>query len=158
MVTEERTQAPATPQPELTPATEVSEPAVQVLRHKTAVSLRVRAIGPEGFELEIGVDNVTWVSLETTAVQAKAFEKAIAAAGFEPLVYNAAPGVSEPAQASQGAAGGQDKGKAPTECPDCGGEIYDNRQKKADEPSWRGPLFKCRDDDCGWAKWAPKKR
>ena len=41
-----------------------------------------------------------------------------------------------------------------TECPSCGGNIYDNRQKVAD--GWKGPLFKCKDQECGWKKWAPK--
>ena len=47
----------------------------------------------------------------------------------------------------------------PTECPKCGGRIWDNRDKKQAEPNWRGPWFSCRDrDGCGWATWdAPPK-
>ena len=41
----------------------------------------------------------------------------------------------------------------PTECPKCGGRIWDNRDKKQAEPSWRGPWFSCRDKVCGWATW-----
>lgn len=41
------------------------------------------------------------------------------------------------------------------ECPQCGGDIWDNTAKVDD--GWRGPLYKCKDDDCGWVKW-PKKQ
>ena len=41
-----------------------------------------------------------------------------------------------------------------TECPTCGGELYDNREKVAG--GWKGPVFKCRDAACGWVKWPPK--
>ena len=42
----------------------------------------------------------------------------------------------------------------PTDCPKCGGRIWDNRDKKQAEPNWRGPWFSCRDKDgCGWATW-----
>ena len=41
-----------------------------------------------------------------------------------------------------------------TECPKCGGRIWDNCEKKQAEPNWRGPWFSCRDKDgCGWATW-----
>ena len=41
----------------------------------------------------------------------------------------------------------------PTACPKCDGRIWDNRDKKQAEPSWRGPWFSCRDKVCGWATW-----
>jgi len=41
-----------------------------------------------------------------------------------------------------------------TECPKCGGELYDNAAKVAG--GWKGPLLKCKDAACGWVKWPPK--
>lgn len=41
-----------------------------------------------------------------------------------------------------------------TSCPNCSSEVYDNRQKVA--VGWKGPLFKCKDKECGWVKWPPK--
>lgn len=44
------------------------------------------------------------------------------------------------------------KGPVFGECPNCNGDLYDNRKKKDTTPSWRGPWFKCKDEDgCGWA-------
>lgn len=47
----------------------------------------------------------------------------------------------------------------PTECPKCGGRIWDNRDQKNADPTSRRPWFSCRDrDNCGWAMWdAPQK-
>lgn len=46
------------------------------------------------------------------------------------------------------------------ECPDCGGECYDNRRKKADgtyKPT--APDFACKDKEgCGWKKFPPKNK
>jgi len=42
------------------------------------------------------------------------------------------------------------------QCPECNGECWDNRQKISDQPDWRGPVYKCKDDECGWIKWQPK--
>jgi hypothetical protein len=43
------------------------------------------------------------------------------------------------------------------QCPKCGGEIYDNRADKASgDKSHKWPDFKCKDADCGWAKWSDK--
>jgi hypothetical protein len=39
-------------------------------------------------------------------------------------------------------------------CPKCEGATYDNTEKVA--TGWRGPLFKCKDESCGWVKWPPK--
>ena len=41
------------------------------------------------------------------------------------------------------------------QCPQCGGECYDNAQKI--EGGWKGPLHKCKDRECGWVKWPPKE-
>ncbi|HMH83594.1 MAG TPA: hypothetical protein VK531_12040 [Gemmatimonadales bacterium] len=41
-----------------------------------------------------------------------------------------------------------------TECPTCGGALYDNSAKVAG--GWKGPLLKCNDAACGWVKWPPK--
>lgn len=47
----------------------------------------------------------------------------------------------------------------PTECPKCGGRIWDNQKRKREEPSWRGPWFSCRDkDSCGWVAWDPPQQ
>lgn len=48
---------------------------------------------------------------------------------------------------------------APTACPDCGSAIFDNRRDKSTGllPAKR-PDFKCKDSDCGWVQWPPRKR
>lgn len=38
-------------------------------------------------------------------------------------------------------------------CPKCGGEMWDNRQKKTNP---KAPDYKCKDPDCGGAIWPPK--
>ena len=45
----------------------------------------------------------------------------------------------------------------PEDCPQCGGEMWDNR---GDKKNPRGPDFKCKDPDCGKAIWLtpPPKR
>jgi hypothetical protein len=40
------------------------------------------------------------------------------------------------------------------ECPNCGGACYDNREKIAG--GWKGPVYKCKDQECGWKQWPPK--
>lgn len=40
------------------------------------------------------------------------------------------------------------------DCAKCGGECYDNREKVND--GWKGPVFKCKDAECGWTQWPPK--
>lgn len=44
-------------------------------------------------------------------------------------------------------------------CPDCGGDTYDNRQRKAKgEMKRNAPDFKCKDKGgCGWVQWPEKK-
>lgn len=43
-------------------------------------------------------------------------------------------------------------------CPDCGGEMWDNRpKKKSGEFSAKSPDFKCRNKDCGKVIWPKKK-
>lgn len=39
-------------------------------------------------------------------------------------------------------------------CPDCGGEIYDNRRDKRNP---RAPDYRCRDQECGWKHWLTKR-
>ena len=39
-------------------------------------------------------------------------------------------------------------------CEDCGGPVYDNRESKLKPTS---PDYKCKDPDCGWAKWLTPK-
>ena len=44
------------------------------------------------------------------------------------------------------------------ECPQCAGEMYDNRpQKKSGEFKPNSPDFKCRNKECGKAIWPEKK-
>lgn len=38
-------------------------------------------------------------------------------------------------------------------CPNCGGDTWDNAQKVAG--GWKGPLRKCK-AGCGWVEWPPK--
>ena len=47
----------------------------------------------------------------------------------------------------------------PSECPECGGPIYDNRAGKLNGtvPAKR-PDFKCKDPTCDWAQWDRKKK
>jgi hypothetical protein len=40
-----------------------------------------------------------------------------------------------------------------TECPKCGGEMWDNREKKTNP---KAPDFKCKDRDCDGVIWPPK--
>jgi hypothetical protein len=40
-----------------------------------------------------------------------------------------------------------------TECPKCGGEMWDNREKKTNP---KAPDFKCKDKDCDGVIWPPK--
>ena len=41
-------------------------------------------------------------------------------------------------------------------CEDCGGPVYDNTDP-ADKKSPNSPDYKCKDPDCGWAKWLTPK-
>ena len=45
-------------------------------------------------------------------------------------------------------------------CPDCGGDVWDNRSKKrAGEMKPNGPDFACKDKEhCGWIQWPPKDK
>ena len=43
-------------------------------------------------------------------------------------------------------------------CPNCGGETYDNREAKAaGKYKPNAPDFSCKDKACGWKKWPEKK-
>lgn len=48
----------------------------------------------------------------------------------------------------------------PTECPRCGGDLYDNRSKKASgQFKGKSPDFACKEkQDCGWAGWLPRDK
>lgn len=39
------------------------------------------------------------------------------------------------------------------QCEKCGGDCWDNRQKKTNP---KAPDFKCKDVSCGWVKWPPR--
>lgn len=63
-------------------------------------------------------------------------------------------------QGSNGSQSTNGKTKAAyTKCPDCGGQIWDNRAKKASgQFSPKSPNFSCKDKDgCGWGDWGRKK-
>lgn len=58
-------------------------------------------------------------------------------------------------QRQQGGRGGAESyhGEIYQFCPECGGPIYDNREKKRRD-GWKGPFFACKDrDDCGVVVW-----
>ena len=40
-------------------------------------------------------------------------------------------------------------------CPNCSSDTWDNSAKVAS--GWKGPIRKCKDKDCGWVQWPPKK-
>ena len=40
------------------------------------------------------------------------------------------------------------------QCPTCGSDCWDNREKVAG--GWKGPVWKCKDKDCAWVEWPPK--
>lgn len=39
-------------------------------------------------------------------------------------------------------------------CPACGSETWNNAERVAG--GWKGPLHKCKNQDCGWVQWPPK--
>ena len=45
-------------------------------------------------------------------------------------------------------------------CPECGGDVYDNREKKASgQYKANGPDFACKDKDgCAWKGWPPRQK
>lgn len=47
---------------------------------------------------------------------------------------------------------------APSECPQCGGELWNNVKKKASgSMNAKAPDFSCKDKEgCGWVQWPPK--
>jgi len=45
----------------------------------------------------------------------------------------------------------QDGGVA--SCPDCRGPVWDNREKKKQNPDKNWPFFGCKDRGCDWAMW-----
>ena len=42
-------------------------------------------------------------------------------------------------------------------CPNCGGDAWNNAAK-IQEGAWKGPLYKCKDANCGWIQWPPKPK
>lgn len=81
----------------------------------------------------------------------------LAKQGFKPVrrdIVMAAPEGPSKGRSASGAGAGY-KGAVYEECPQCGGAVYDNREKKAGgEMKAHAPWFACRDrDGCGWAKW-----
>jgi hypothetical protein len=44
-----------------------------------------------------------------------------------------------------------------TACPKCGGDVWNNVAKVRDE-GWKGPLYKCKDESCGWLKWPDRAK
>jgi hypothetical protein len=39
-------------------------------------------------------------------------------------------------------------------CERCNGPCWDNRERIAS--GWKGPLYKCKDRNCGWVQWPPR--
>ena len=53
----------------------------------------------------------------------------------------------------------EDKNDSEVKCPNCGGQMWDNRPKKAaGEFNPAAPDFKCRDKSCGGVIWPPKDK
>ena len=44
------------------------------------------------------------------------------------------------------------------ECPQCHGGVWDNRSKPPAASGNRPPDFACKDKNCGWKQWPPKKQ
>lgn len=76
--------------------------------------------------------------------------------GIEQMLKDLAAEVlaAKPAPAVQDAGNGsskKDARPARTECPECGGSVWDNRN---DPSRGKRPLMRCRDQQvCGWATW-----
>ena len=77
----------------------------------------------------------------------------VPSAGAEPETPSKTP-VKTPAPDAVAALVG---GLVPTACPNCGGELYDNRaDKAAGRLPARRPDLKCK--SCEWVQWPPRKR
>ncbi len=63
--------------------------------------------------------------------------------------------LQEAAQRAQTAFGGEASFTMSTDCPKCGGAMWDNREKKTNP---RAPDFKCRDKACDGTIWKFKER
>lgn len=141
-------------------------PAPIIPKPATTVRLVGHVIAANGIEVDVELDNVVFDSPEGAAKRAAAFAVALAANGLKPRENTPTPievKVDTPAGAPAGPGRGRGKGRPAGGargskytgeiyeiCPWCEGDMYDNRQKKANDPSWRGPWFKCKDDDCGF--------
>lgn len=42
------------------------------------------------------------------------------------------------------------------QCPKCQSDVWDNGAKVA--TGWRGPLLKCKNQNCDWLTWPPKAK
>lgn len=82
--------------------------------------------------------------------------------GFKPVRRDTAINVEVTAPAAPAASAPPATtyaGTVYTECPTCGGPVYDNRAKKvsgAMKPN--APFFKCQDPSCDWAEWPRRGR
>jgi len=77
----------------------------------------------------------------------------------------AASSTRQPQQRRSAAASQQAQPLGPTGCPECGTELWDNRDRRVE--GWRGPSWKCRDNSCighmnpktgeegPWIQWDP---
>ena len=115
----------------------------------TVVDLVAHVESPKGIAMDLAIRNVLWEQLPGVTARAIAFEAQLLKDGFKPI---APPVINVPAAA--GVASKAYDGPEITECPECGGEVYDNRAKKASgEMKSNAPWFACKSEDCGWRKW-----
>ena len=97
--------------------------------------------------MDLTIRNVLWEQLPGVTARAIAFEAQLLKDGFKPIT---APVINAPAAGRSATYSGPEI----TECEDCGGEVYDNRAKKAaGEMKATAPWFACKDAGCGWKKW-----
>lgn len=78
--------------------------------------------------------------------------QALAEKGYTPdPMGRLGSGPTAPASAPEGAApSSTSPNDAAPRCPDCGGEVYDNRGNR---PSPKSPHFKCKSKSCGAVGW-----
>lgn len=135
------------------PAAEPEQPAAA--KPPTTYAVRARVVGEKGFEIEIEVRDLRFKGMVDAATTARTFENQLERIGFKPVERAPPVVVSAPGVSPSAGGGGDYADKVFESCPECGGPVYDNREKKrSGEMKAGAPWFSCKDrDGCGWAKW-----
>lgn len=143
---------PARPQASLDTAPPGAPAVPAPPKPATVVDLVAHVESPNGIAMDLAIRNVVWEQLPGVTVRALKFEEQLLKDGFKPL---APPVINVPVAAAGAAARSTTyTGSEITECPECGGQVYDNRTKKASgEMKSNAPWFACKDQECGWKKW-----